>query len=104
MRKEEKADYRALIAIWIYAGVLFGGAYFLQRMTYGLWIFGGMALLGLIVLVLWYSKKAVYECTSCGQDFQISPIVHLRSKEKLNRKYLTCPRCGNTDWHLEKRQ
>lgn len=101
MGREGKTDYRALVAIWIYAGTLFVGAHFLQHLTYGVWVFGGSALLGLIVLVLWYSHKAVYRCSSCGKDFQISPAVHLRSKERTNRKYLKCPHCGHTDWHPE---
>lgn len=101
VRRGEKTDYRALIAIWIYAGALFVGAYFLQHVTHGLWIFGGMALSGLVILVLWYSKKAVYRCTSCGEEFQISPIIHLISRERVNRKHLKCPHCGHTDWHPE---
>lgn len=103
MKKGNKTDYRALIAVWIYTGVLLVSAYFLQHVAHGLWIFGGLAGLGLLILVLWYSKKAVYRCTSCGEKFHIPPIVHLISRERVNQKYLKCPYCGHLDWHSEEK-
>lgn len=96
-----KKDWKKTIvylAFYIVAVII--GAVLLIPIYWYLWTV--IVILGLIILVQWHSKSAVYRCTNCGNEFQVSFITDLMSPQGVGKdetdktygwKYLKCPEC-----------
>jgi len=56
-----------------------------------------LILIGLIALVLWHSKKTIYQCPKCKKKFKISFFTDLLNPHWITisggYKYLKCPNC-----------
>lgn len=103
MKEDKKIDFKTLISIGVYAIILIVSMYLLQHMKNGIIVFIIIALVGLIVLVLMHSKRAIYTCIECKREFKISLVIDLISPHNVYKKYLKCPYCGKRGWHKEKR-
>ncbi|ABN52920.1 MAG: hypothetical protein GX889_08270 [Clostridiales bacterium] len=103
MKEDKKIDFKTLISIGVYAVILIVSGYLLQDMKNGIGIFVSIALIGLILLVVMHSRRAVYTCIECKKEFKISPVIDLISPHNVDKKYLKCPYCGKRGWHREKR-
>ena len=65
MKEDKKIDFKTLISIGVYAIILIVSMYLLQHMKNGIIVFIIISLVGLIVLVLMHSKRAIYTCIEC---------------------------------------
>ncbi len=91
---------KTIIYLAIYMVTVITGAILLIPNYWYLWAI--IVILGLILLVQWHSKSAVYKCTSCGNEFQVSIITDFLSPQGVSKdkdektygwKYLKCPAC-----------
>lgn len=97
-RKPERKDWRkTLIFIAVYLAVLgLTGIYLLTSFWY-VWM--GLAVAGLVLLVAWHAKATAYHCPRCGYEFEISALTDFLSPHGVDHeggwKYLKCPNCSN---------
>ncbi len=91
---------KTIIYLAIYMIVVIFGAILFLPIYWYLWAV--IVVVGLILLIYWHSKSAVYRCTSCGNKFQVSVITDLTSPQGIGKgetgkiygwKYLKCPEC-----------
>jgi DNA-directed RNA polymerase subunit RPC12/RpoP len=92
---KKTASYLAL-----YMTAVIIGAYLLLPNYWYIWAM--IVVLGIILLVRWHSKAAVYQCTNCGNEFQVSIVTDFISPQGVGKddsgktygwKYLKCPSC-----------
>lgn len=92
---------KTAIYLIVYMAVIIIGAYLLLPIYWYIWAL--IVISGLIFLVRWHSKAAVYRCTNCGNEFQVSILTDLISPQGAGKddtgktygwKYLKCPACG----------
>lgn len=50
------------------------------------------------IIVARHARKTTYRCTSCGTSFSVSPVTDFASPHYPDKKLLTCPSCGRTEW------
>jgi DNA-directed RNA polymerase subunit RPC12/RpoP len=86
------------LAVYI-AAITIGVVLLLPKYWY-IWII--VVAFGMILLVRWHSKAAVYRCTNCGNEFQVSIVTDFLSPQGVGKdytgkpygwKYLKCPAC-----------
>lgn len=65
------------LALYMFAVII--GAILLIPVYWYLWTV--IVILGLILLIQWHSKSAIYKCTNCGNEFQVSFITDLISPQ-----------------------
>lgn len=91
---------KTIIYLAIYMIALIIGASLLIPSYWYLWVV--IVILGLIILVRWHSESAIYKCTNCGNEFQVSFITDFTSPQGVGKdktgeiygwKYLKCPQC-----------
>jgi len=91
------AEKNMIVALFSYVVVISLSAWYLLPRAWYVWM--GIIILGLIMLVRWHTELFVYQCTSCHKTFKISMIQNLISPHGISRggagwTYLTCPACG----------
>lgn len=94
-------DWKKTIAyLVVYMVTIIIGAYLLLPNYWYIWAI--IVVIGLILLVRWHSQAAVYRCTNCGNEFQVSIITDFISPQGVGKdksgktygwKYLKCPAC-----------
>lgn len=91
--------FRVFWRLTLYIAVIVAGAILLpQKLTF---IWAGIAVIGLFLLVHWHNKSFGYRCDNCGHEFQISLLINFISPHGAGSgkrglrgwKLLRCPEC-----------
>lgn len=94
--RPQRKDYvRSILYILLYAAVIGAGAFLLLPRAWYLWL--GLVLAGLALLVHWHRLSTVYRCPSCGHGYTISFLTDLTAPHGIGRDgawlLLRCPNC-----------
>ncbi|RJS49669.1 MAG: hypothetical protein CIT03_02450 [Methanobacterium sp.] len=97
-----KEDWKkTIIYLIFYLSSIVIAAILLLPIYWYIWVL--IIVSGMIILAFWHSQKALYHCTNCGNEFQISILTDLISPQGLDKdnsgktygwKYVKCPACG----------
>ncbi len=95
-RKPSRKDWlKNLIYITAYVLVIGFSSFHLLLSYWYVWI--TLVIGGLLLLVSWHTKAAIYHCSRCGHYFKTSVFTNLMSPHGIDRgggwKYLKCPNC-----------
>ncbi|GAB6056476.1 hypothetical protein JCM15415_17920 [Methanobacterium movens] len=92
---------KTIIYLIVYLSSIVIAAILLLPLYWYIWVI--IIVSGMIILAFSHSQKALYHCTNCGNEFQISIFTDLISPQGLGRddsgktygwKYVKCPSCG----------
>lgn len=94
--KPEKSDYiRSIVYVLLYVVLIGGGAFFLLPDYWYLWV--GLVVGGMVLLVSWHRGESVYQCPNCAHTYEISFWVDLISPHGVDKDggwlSLRCPNC-----------
>jgi uncharacterized C2H2 Zn-finger protein len=92
----KRGDYiRSAIYVFIYVAMIGVGAFLLLPRYWYLW--AGLVVVGLVLLVNWHKEMTTYQCPNCGHLYEISFLTDLLAPHGLNRQggwlLLRCPNC-----------
>ncbi len=103
--KARKRMYALMIALGIVADVLWIGA-LVYGVASGVWWPLPLALLAAAAIALWmvcrYDAHVTYLCPACGAQFRPSLGALSAARHTPKTRKLTCPRCGEKDWCVER--
>jgi DNA-directed RNA polymerase subunit RPC12/RpoP len=91
-----RKDYtQSIIYILIFIFVISIGAIFLLPTYWYLWV--GVVIVGLVILVNWHKRKTAYVCPNCGQVYVVSFLTDLLAPHGIDKEgawlLLRCPNC-----------
>ncbi len=86
---------RSVVYISVYVIVISAGAFLLLPKFWFIWI--GIVVVGMLILVNWHKEKTAYRCPNCEHTYEISFLTDLAAPHGVNRDgawlLLRCPNC-----------
>ncbi|WP_048050741.1 hypothetical protein [Methanosarcina soligelidi] len=96
-RKTAKADwYRTALVLFLFITVMVFSSIFLRPGCWYLLIL--IIITGTLLLVNWHTKNFAYLCPICGRVFEVSTLENFLGPDRVNKKFLKCPKCGKRSW------
>ncbi len=86
---------RSVVYISVYVIVISASAFLLLPKFWFIWI--GIVVVGMLILVNWHKEKTAYRCPDCEHIYKISFLTDLTAPHGFNRDgawlMLRCPNC-----------